>query len=39
MAIAVSLDIRTNVWFFLMVLDANGDGVSWDGKMLGIFHG
>jgi len=37
--IAVSVDIRTNVWLLVMVLNARGDGVSLDGLVFRIGHG
>ena len=39
MVITVSVDIGTNVWFFVMVLDAGSDGVRLDGLVLRIGHG
>lgn len=39
MVIAVSLDVRANVRFLLMVLNAGGDGVSWDVGVLRVGHG
>lgn len=39
MMIAVSLGIRTNVWFLVMLLDAVGNGESLYGLVVRIGHG